>query len=62
MAGMALSSMLRLLILSTLAFDWYGAGAMVVRAVEDEKYPRRTSSFLDANFAKLMTRSSCGAT
>ncbi|MCJ1346465.1 hypothetical protein MMC31_004682 [Peltigera leucophlebia] len=29
MAGMALSSVLRLLILSTLAFDWYGAGAMV---------------------------------
>lgn len=40
---MALLSMLRLLILSTLAFDWYGAAGMVVPAVEDEKYPRRES-------------------
>lgn len=43
MAGMALLSMLRLLILSTLAFDWYGAAGMVVRAVEYEEYPRRKS-------------------
>lgn len=50
---MALLSMLRLLILSTLAFDWYGAAAMVVRAVEDEKYPRRKSfPFLKADFRK----------
>lgn len=40
---MALLSMLRLLILSTLAFDWYGAAGMVVPAVEYEEYPRRKS-------------------
>lgn len=61
MAGMALPLMLRLLILSTLAFDWCGAAARVVRAVEDGEYPRSTSSFLDADLAKLMKRCSCGA-
>lgn len=43
---MALPSALRLLILSTLAFNWYGAcGAAVVvgRAVEDVEYAKRTS-------------------
>ena len=40
MAGMALPSVLRLLILSTLTFNWYGA-TVVGRAVED--LPRRTS-------------------
>lgn len=61
MAGMALPSVLRLLILSMLAFDWYGAAARVVRAAEDEEYPRRTSSFLHADFAKLTKKCSRGA-
>lgn len=66
MAGMALPSVLRLLILSTLAFDWYGAAAAaaVVRAVEDGEYPRRTVlyHFLGARLEKLMKRCSCGTT
>lgn len=43
MAGMALPSVFRLLVLSTLAFNWNcGAAVVVRRAVEYLDYPRRT--------------------